>query len=150
MTHVDITLDRRFTVPQNRRQSRRNPNRRPTAPDAGPRTPRSGGTRRPGPAGPPPAAGIRARVEAVSYPLLVRLSSAPKWLISIVTGGILLGGLLAPAPWGPALLGLVVLFLAWLLVLAWPRLRPGSRLVRAVVVGALAALVVTRAAGWLE
>jgi hypothetical protein len=85
----------------------------------------------------------------MSYPLLVRLSSAPAWLVGIGTGGVLLGGLLAPLPWGPALLGLVALFLAWLLALAWPRLQPGPRFTRCVVVNALTALVIARAKGWL-
>lgn len=137
-------------MPQNRRQPRRNPNRRPAAPGQGPRAPRPGGTRRPGPATPPPPSGARARLEAVSHPILVRLSSTPRWVLGIVTGAVLLGGLLAPPPWGPALLGVVVLFLAWLLALAWPRLEPGPKLVRVLVVAAMAALVVARAAGWLE
>lgn len=85
----------------------------------------------------------------MSYPILVRLSSAPKAILGVATGAILLGGLLAPSPWGPALLGLVVLFLAWLLMLAWPKLSAGPRLIRLVVVAALAVLVVARGAGWV-
>ncbi|WP_342673662.1 DUF6703 family protein [Jiangella gansuensis] len=135
-------------VPQNR-QPRRTPNRRPAAPGAGSRAPRPGSSRRPAPAGPPPKASLRRRLEAVSYPALVRLTALPKWLLGILTGGLLLGGLLAPSPVGPILLGVVVLFLAWLLLLAWPRLTPGSRLVRTAVIVGMAALVVSRAAGWL-
>ncbi|WP_162606592.1 DUF6703 family protein [Jiangella asiatica] len=135
-------------MPQNR-QPRRTPNRRPAAPGAGSRSPRPGAGRRPGPAGPPQKATLRGRIEAVSYPILVRLTAAPKWALGLVTGGILLGGLLAPSPVGPPLLGLVVLFLAWLLMLAWPRLTPGSRLLRTLVILGLAALVVSRATGWL-
>ncbi|SEF18610.1 DUF6703 family protein [Jiangella alba] len=135
-------------MPQNR-QPRRNPNRRPAAPGAGSRAPRSGGSRRPGPAGPPPKSSARARIEAVSYPILVKLTAAPKWLLGIVTAGILLGGLLSPSPVGPALLGLVVLFLAWLLVLAWPRLSVGQRLSRGFIVVALGTLVIARSGGWL-
>ncbi|MBB5791941.1 DUF6703 family protein [Jiangella mangrovi] len=135
-------------MPQNR-QPRRNPNRRPTAPGAGSRAPRSGGSRRPAPAGPPPRSSLRARIEAASYPVLVKLTAAPKWLLGVVTAAVLLGGLLAPSPIGPALLGLVVLFLAWLLVLAWPRLSAGQRMSRGFIVLALGALVVARAGGWL-
>jgi hypothetical protein len=145
---VVVTSDQRITVPQNRRPSR-HPNRRPAAPGQGHRAPRAGSARRQGPPAPQRPAGARGRLEAVSYPVLVRLSSAPKWLLGVVTGGFLLGGLLAPTPWGPALLGVVTVFLAWLLVLAWPRLRAGQRLARAAIVGALAALVVARAAGWI-
>ncbi|PSL06954.1 hypothetical protein CLV30_102343 [Haloactinopolyspora alba] len=136
-------------MPQNRRQPRRTPNRRPQAPGQGSRAPRSGGPRRPGPATPPPRSGARARLEKVSYPILVRLSSAPKWVLGVVTGAILLGGLLAPPPVGPALLGVVVLFLAWLLTLAWPRLQPGPRLIRLVVVLVMAGLVLAQATGGL-
>lgn len=136
-------------MPQNRRQSHSNRNRRPAAPGQGSRAPRPGGTRRPGPPVPPPASGARARLEHVSYPILVRLTSTPKWVLGVVTGAILLGGLLAPPPWGPALLGVVVLFLAWLLTLAWPRLDAGPKTVRLVIVAAMTALVVSRAAGWI-
>ncbi|WP_298329445.1 DUF6703 family protein [Haloactinopolyspora sp.] len=136
-------------MPQNRRQPRRTPNRRPAAPGQGSRAPRPGGSRRPGPPVPPARSSARVRLEGFSYPILVRLSSAPKWLIGIGTGAVLLGGLLAPPPWGPALLGLVVLFLAWLLTLAWPRLDSTARFVRFLVVVALAAVVVARASGWI-
>lgn len=136
-------------MPQNR-QPRRNPNRRPATPGgAGSRAPRSGGSRRPVPAGPPPKSSLRARIEAVSYPVLVKLTAAPKWLLGVVTAAILLGGLLAPSPIGPALLGVVVLFLTWLLVLAWPRLSMSQRLSRGFIVVALGSLVVARAGGWL-
>jgi hypothetical protein len=60
---------------------------------------------------------------------------------------VLLGGLLAPVPWGPALLALVVLFLAWLLTLAWPKLEPRARALRVAVIVLLLAAVVAHAAG---
>lgn len=133
---------------KNRRQPRRAPNRRPTNPGSAQRAPRPGNTRRPGPA-PAPQESWRAGLERVSYPVLLRLTRAPKWVLGLVTAGVLLGGLLAPPPWAPVLLLLVVLFLAWLLVLAWPRLEPTARLIRGVVIGVLAALVVAQAVGAL-
>lgn len=135
-------------MPQNR-PPRRHPNRRPAAPGTGSRGPRAGGSRRPAPASAAAPSGFRGQLDAFSYPVLLRLTAAPKWLLGAGTAAILLGGLLAPSPWGPALLALVTLFLAWLLVLAWPRLQPGPRVARAGVVGALGALVVARAADWL-
>lgn len=135
-------------MPSQRPQPRRKSNRRPGSPGSGSRSPRPAANRRPGPAGPPPSS-ARAKLEKVSYPILVRLSGLPKWLLGILTGGLLLGGLLAPSPWGPAMLGLVTVFLLWLLVLAWPRLSGSARLTRAVVVAALAAAVAARAAGVL-
>lgn len=133
---------------KNRRQPRRTPNRRPATPGSAPRAPRPGASRRPGPA-PVPQPGWRASLERVSYPLLVRLTNMPKWLLGVLTAGVLLGGLLAPAPWSPLLLSIVVLFLAWLLVLAWPRLEPSARTIRTAVTGALVALIIARAVGAL-
>ena len=80
-------------------------------------------------------------------PILTRLTRAPKWLVGSVPAAVLLGGLLAPEPWGSLLLGLVLLFLGWLLTLAWPRLEPRARVIRVGVVVLLAALMVGRAAG---
>ena len=142
------TTDRaRSTVPSNRPRPRGRANRRPAAPPAGSRAPRPGGSRRP--AVPPPRApqGFRGALERASEPILTRLTRAPKWLVGSVPAAVLLGGLLAPEPWGSLLLGLVLLFLGWLLTLAWPRLEPRARVIRAGVVVLLAALVVGRSAG---
>ena len=79
-------------------------------------------------------------------PVLTRLSRAPRWLVGLAPAAVLLGGLLAPVPWGPALLVLVVLFLAWLLTLAWPKLEPRAKAVRVGVTVLLLAVVVARAA----
>jgi hypothetical protein len=80
-------------------------------------------------------------------PVLTRLSTAPRWLVGLVPAAVLLGGLLAPVPWGPALLVLVVLFLGWLLTLAWPKLEARARAVRLGVIVLLLAVVVAQAAG---
>jgi hypothetical protein len=45
------------------------------------------------------------------------------------------------------MLGLVTLFLFWLLVLSWPRLDGGSRALRTIVVLLLAAATAARGAG---
>jgi Family of unknown function (DUF6703) len=50
-------------------------------------------------------------------------------------------------PWGPLLLALVTLFLAWLLILAWPALDASGRAVRAVVVALTLAATIGRAFG---
>jgi hypothetical protein len=80
-------------------------------------------------------------------PVLTRLSRAPRWLVGLAPAALLLGGLLAPAPWGTALLALVVLFLAWLLLLSWPKLEPRAKAVRVGVTVLLLAVVVAQAAG---
>ncbi|MGH8826499.1 MAG: DUF6703 family protein [Jiangellaceae bacterium] len=143
------TFRSRSVVPNNRPQPHRSGNRRPGAPASGTRGPRPSSARRREPEPVPAPSGGRARLERVSYPALVRLTQAPRWLLAVVTAAVLLGGLFAPTPWGPILLGVVVVFLVWLLALAWPKLNGGARVGRAAVVGALAAVVVAQAAGWL-
>jgi hypothetical protein len=86
-------------------------------------------------------------VERTSLPTLARLTRVPRWLLGLAAAAALLGGLLAPLPWGPLLLGLVALFLIWLLVLAWPALDGRSRASRLAVVGLLVAVTFARAAG---
>jgi hypothetical protein len=54
---------------------------------------------------------------------------------------------MAPQPWGPLLLGLVTLFLGWLLVLAWPALDLGGKAVRTAVVALMLAGTIARAVG---
>ncbi|HZY26898.1 MAG TPA: DUF6703 family protein [Jiangellaceae bacterium] len=131
----------------NRRRARRAPNRRPAAPVARSRAPRPSVGRRPAAAPPTAPQGFRGGLERASMPVLTRLSRAPRWLVGLAPAALLLGGLLAPAPWGPALLALVVLFLAWLLTLSWPKLEPRARVVRVGVTVLLLAVVVAQAAG---
>lgn len=79
--------------------------------------------------------------------MLAQLTSLPRWLVGIVPGVLLLGGLLAPPPWGTIMLGVVALFLFWLLVLSWPRLAGRSRVIRTFVVLLLAAATAAHGAG---
>jgi hypothetical protein len=106
--------------------------RRPAAPAPRQRGPRPGPTR-PVPASPTP--GARAALERASYPLLARIATAPKWLVGLAAGAVLLGGLLAPSPWGPLLLLVVAAFLGWLVLLSWPALDTRGRLIRLVTLG---------------
>lgn len=131
----------------NRPRQRRTANRRPTTPTARSLTPGPTAARRREPAPPPHDGGIRGAVERTSLPTLARLTRVPRWLLGLAAAAALLGGLLAPLPWGPLLLGLVALFLIWLLVLAWPALDGRSRASRLAVVGLLVAVTFARAAG---
>lgn len=81
--------------------------------------------------------------------MITFLHTAPRWLVGAVPGVLLLAGLLAPAPWGAILLGLVTLFIVWLLALSWPRLETSARLVRTIVALILAGAVAASALGWL-
>jgi hypothetical protein len=92
-------------------------------------------------------AGFRGALERASLPVLTLLTSLPRWLVGIVSGAVLLGGLLGRPPWGPLMLGLVTLLLFWLLVLSWPRIDGRSRAIRTVVVLLLAAATVARSVG---
>ena len=66
--------------------------------------------------------------------------------IDLTTVGIILmvAGALIPG-WGWVLLALVTLFLAWLLVLGWPRLSSQERLMRVAVVALALAITITQA-----
>lgn len=79
--------------------------------------------------------------------MLTRLTRAPRWLVGVASAAVLLGGLIAPVPWGPLLLGLVTLFLGWLLFLAWPVLDAGGRVIRTAVVVLAFAATIGRAVG---
>jgi hypothetical protein len=133
-------------LPTSRSRPRRTANRRPAAPTARTTAPRPA-ARRPAPAPTAPAGGIRGSLERASSPLLTRLTRAPRWLVGVVSAAVLLGGLLAPLPWGPMLLGMVALFLGWLLLLAWPALDAGGRAIRAAVVVLALAATIGRAVG---
>ena len=85
----------------------------------------------------------------MSLPLITALHRAPRWLVGAIPAVLLLAGLLTPAPWGPVLLGIVTLFVIWLLALSWPRLEPKARLARTGIVLLLAAAVAARSAGLL-
>ena len=76
----------------------------------------------------------RDRLERRSVPLLLALRRVPPWAMFLVVLGCVVGGLLLTGPLAAALLGVVSIFLAWLLVLAWPRLTDGQRLMRGLTV----------------
>jgi hypothetical protein len=86
-------------------------------------------------------------VERTSQPILTTLTRIPRLLLGIAAAAALLGGLLAPLPWGPLLLGVVALFLIWLLVLAWPALDGRGRASRLAAVALLVVVTFARAAG---
>lgn len=106
-----------------------------------------GGSARP-PAGEPSA--WRQWFEGWSRPLLRRMIAAPRWILVVGTASLLVLGLIQTGDlaWlGGLLLGILTLFLGWLLMLSWPALAPGSRLMRLVVVLALAGFSVLKALG---
>ena len=92
----------------------------------------------------------RAAFERRSRPLLVRLHRLPRWLLVVLPATLLFLGLVlnGPVMWlGGICLLLVTLFLGWLTALSWPAVGAGSRLMRSLVVLALAGLTVLKLTG---
>lgn len=92
----------------------------------------------------------RSSVERASLPILTRLLALPRWLLVVLIASCLLLGLTLTgplAPIGSLFLLIVATFLGWLLLLSWPVLTPGRRIIRLVVVLAVAGLAVLKALG---
>lgn len=83
--------------------------------------------------------------ERASLPATRFLAGLPPVVpILVVFALVLLGGFLGP--WGAIPLGLVVLFLLWMLALSWPRLRTSERLMRIAVIALVLALTIIKVA----
>ena len=87
---------------------------------------------------------LRESLESASAPLLRTIASLPRAVPFLVVLGLMVAGALIPG-WGWLLLALVTLFLAWLLVLGWPRLTSQERLMRVAVVALALAITITQA-----
>lgn len=91
-------------------------------------------------------------LQRVSLPLLTRLSRVPKWAVVVVLAALLVLGMIQTGSlaWlGALILGLLTVFFLWLLVLSWPAIPPSGRLLRGIVVVALAGATVLKAMGRL-
>lgn len=116
--------------------------RGPERGSAGP-TPKSSGSQ-------PPAQ--LSAFQRASLPVLAFLTGLPRWLLVVVLGALLFLGLIQTGPlaWlGVLILGLLTVFFAWLLALSWPAISPSSRVLRGVIVLALAGATVLKAMGRL-
>lgn len=97
-----------------------------------------------------PGNNSRGNVERASLPILTRLLAVPRWLLVILIASCLLLGLTLTGPLailGSLFLLIVATFLGWLLILSWPVLTPGRRMVRLVIVLAVTGLAVLKALG---
>ena len=92
----------------------------------------------------------RAAFERKSFPVLARVTAAPRWLLVVGLGSSLLLGLVLSDSWawlGAIFLLIVAAFLGWLLALSWPLLSSGRRFMRILVVGALVGLSILKLGG---
>lgn len=87
---------------------------------------------------------LRESFERASLPALTYISSLPRFVPFLAILGLVIAGLLIPA-WGWVLIVLVVLLLAWIGALAWPRLSMPERMMRVAVVVMMAAIAITQA-----
>ncbi len=86
----------------------------------------------------PGASDTRRTLEQSSARSLVLLHQLPVWVVPLLLTALLITGLAVPGWIGAVALVLVAAFLGWLAAVSWPRLAPGSRLLRvAAVVGVL-------------
>ena len=102
------------------------------------------------PAKPGDRSASRASLERRSFPMLLTLQRAPKWLVVVVMASCLFLGLIQSGGlcWlGGILLVVVAVFLGWLLALSWPLLTFGSRVLRVVVVAAVLGIAVLKFMG---
>ena len=103
----------------------------------GPRGPQGEPARSPKPT---PAPAELSAFQRASLPLLMFLTRMPRWATVVVLASLLVLGVIQTGPlaWlGALILGVLALFFAWLLALSWPRISPGGRALRAIVVLAL-------------
>ena len=75
-------------------------------------------------------------------PLLLWLSSKPKYFVPVVSAALLIGGLAAPVSIGVPLLVLLVLLVGWLSYLSWPVVEGFQRLLRLGTLGLVIAAIV--------
>ncbi|GAA4399863.1 MAG TPA: hypothetical protein PLX57_07155 [Ornithinibacter sp.] len=87
---------------------------------------------------------LRESFERASLPALTYISSLPRFVPFLAILGLVIAGLLIPG-WGWVLIVLVVLLLAWIGALAWPRLSMPERMMRVAVVVMMAAIAITQA-----
>ena len=87
---------------------------------------------------------LRESFERASLPALTYISSLPRFVPFLAILGLVIAGLLIPG-WGWVLIVLVVLLLAWIGALAWPRLSMPERMMRVAVVVMMSAIAITQA-----
>lgn len=78
-------------------------------------------------------------LQKASAPLLLRLHALPRWIIPVLMAVLLVTGFALEGIAGALCLLVLGLFLGWLVLLSWPLLSPGSKVIRVLVVGVVLA-----------
>ena len=86
-------------------------------------------------------------IAARSMPLLVRITALPRWVFVVGLTALLVGGLLLNNPIGGVLLLILATSIGWLLLLSWPVVAPRGRLLRLLVVLAVAGVGISQIVG---
>lgn len=140
-----------MTADNRRPSSRKPPRRRAVRPAGNPPRPvalNRPPVRRKPPVSPPAQARrrtARGRLEALSARPLIVMNGLPRWLMPVILAILLVAGLVISGPIGAALLGVLGLFLAWLVFLSWPALPATTRIIRIVIVAGILAVAVLQA-----
>ena len=87
---------------------------------------------------------LRRTVERASAPVLLWLTSRPRFVLPLLVAVLLIGGLAAPPAYGLPLLLVLSLLLVWLSYLSWPALDDRARLLRAAMLALIAVAFVQR------
>lgn len=87
---------------------------------------------------------LRESFERASLPAVTWLNGLPRFVPFLAILVLVVAGIFLPPP-GWLLIGVVVLVLAWILALAWPRLRFAEQLMRLAVIGLMVAVMLTQA-----
>ena len=87
---------------------------------------------------------LRRTVERRSAPVLLWLSSRPRFVLPVLVAVLLIGGLAAPTPYALPLLVALGLLLLWLSYLSWPALDGRARMLRAAMLALVVVALVQR------
>ena len=87
---------------------------------------------------------LRRSVERASAPVLLWLSSRPRFLLPLLVAVLLIGGLAAPPAYGRPLLVVLSLLLVWLSYLSWPALDGRARALRVAMLALIAVALAQR------
>lgn len=87
---------------------------------------------------------LRESIETASLPTVKAISGLPRFVPFLVVLALMIGGIVIKG-WGWILIGIVMVFLAWMLYLGWPRLTSSEKLMRSAILLLTVGVTLTRA-----